>query len=131
MEWAPPVRQKEHADFLLQLEEHRLDEILNDASWMRKLRYDYEQLRVFKRVLRHALALREMDLEQEILQRVQAASELQVAPKMSPVGGLWDEEDEEKANAAGDDASLGSSSEGSLHDLRMRRMQFFTQQSTV
>lgn len=117
---------------MLQLEEHRLDEILNDASWMRKLRYDYEQLRVFKRVLRHALALREMDLEQEILQRVQAASEhLQVAPKMSPVGGLWDEEDEEKANAAGDDASLGSSSEGSLHDLRMRRMQFFTQQSTV
>ena len=115
---------------MLQLEEHRLDEILNDASWMRKLRYDYEQLRVFKRVLRHALALREMDLEQEILQRVQAASELQVAPKMSPVGGLWDEEDEQKANAAGDDASLGSSSEGSLHDLRMRRMQFFTQSSS-
>ena len=107
---------------MLQLEEHRLDEILNDASWMRKLRYDYEQLRVFKRVLKHALALREMDLEQEILERV-----MPVAPKMSPVGGLWDDEDEQKQNAAGDDASLGSSSEGSLQDLRMRRMQFFTQ----
>ena len=122
MEWAPSATERGHLAFRLQLEEQRLDEILSDAEWMQSLRHDYEQLRVFKRVLKHALALREMDLEQEILERV-----MPVAPKKSPVGGLWDDEDEQKQNAAGDDASLGSSSEGSLHDLRMRRMQFFTQ----
>ena len=122
MEWAPPVSQKDHANFLLRLEEQRLDEILNDVSWMKRLRHDYKQLRVFKNVLKHVLAIRKMDLEQEILKRV-----MPVAPKMSPAGGLWDEEDDQKC--AGDDASLESSSEGSLHDLRTRRMQFFNQSS--
>ena len=125
MEWAPSAAERDHLAFRLRLEEQRLDEILDDVEWMKRLRYDYEQLRVFKKVLQHALAVRKMDLEQEILRRV-----MPVAPKMSPVGGLWDDEDEQKQNAAGDDASLGSSSEGSLQDLRMRRMQFFTQQSS-
>ena len=117
MDWAPTIHQKDHGDFLLRLEEQRLDEILSDVEWMKKLRHDYRQLRVFKRVLKHVLAVRGMDLEQEILRRV--------APKMSPVGGMWDEEDDEKC--AGDDASFGTSSEGSLADLRSKRLQFFTQ----
>ena len=81
MDWVSPV-QTEHADFLLRLEEQRLDEILSDGDWMKRLRHDYKQLRVFKRVLRHTLAVRGLDLEQENLKRV--------APKMRPVGGVWD-----------------------------------------
>ena len=123
MDWVSPVSQTDHAEFLLRLEEQRLDEILSDVDWMKRLRHDYKQLRVFKRVLKHVLAVRGMDLEQEILERVAPAT-----PKMSPVGGLWDEEDDQKC--AGDDASLGTSSEGSLADLRSKRMQFFTQQSS-
>jgi hypothetical protein len=121
MEWAPPCREQDHIAFRLRLEEQRLDEILNDGAWQQRLRHDYKSLRVFKRALRHVLAVRCLDLEQEILKRA-----MPVVPKVSPVGGLWDDEDDQKC--AGDDASL-TSSEGSLGDLRMKRLQFFTQGS--
>ena len=117
MQWGPSVEQANHADFMLRLEEQRLDEILNDGAWQQRLRHDYKSLRVFKRTLRHVLAVRGLDLEQEILKRA-----MPVVPKVSPVGGLWDDEDDQKC--AGDDASL-TSSEGSLGDLRMKRLQFF------
>ena len=119
MEWAPPCREQDHIDFRLRLEEQRLDEILNDGAWQQSLRHDYEQLRVFKHALKHVLALRGLDLEQEILKRARPA-----VPKASPVGGIWDEEDDQKC--AGDDESLGTSSEGSLHDLRAKRLQFYS-----
>ena len=116
MQWGPSVEQANHADFMLRLEEQRLDEILNDGAWQQRLRHDYKSLRVFKRALRHVLAVRCLDLEQEILKRARPA-----VPKVSHVGGIWDEEDDQKC--AGDDASL--TSEGSLGDLRMKRLQFF------
>ena len=121
MEWAPPCREQDGvgAAFRLRLEEQRLDEILNDGAWQQRLRHDYKSLRVFKRALRHVLAVRGLDLEQEILKRA-----MPVVPRVSPVGG--DDEDDQKC--AGDDASL-TSSEGSLGDLRMKRLQFFTQGS--
>jgi len=110
MQWGPSVEQANHADFMLRLEEQRLDEILNDCSWQQRLRHDYKSLRVFKRTLRHVLAARGLDLEQEILKRARPA-----VPKVY-------EEDDQKC--AGDDASL--TSEGSLGDLRAKRLQFFT-----
>ena len=110
MQWGPSVEQANHADFMLRLEEQRLDEILNDCSWQQRLRHDYKSLRVFKRALRHVLAARGLDLEQEILKRARPA-----VPKVY-------EEDDQKC--AGDDASL--TSEGSLGDLRAKRLQFFT-----
>ena len=109
MEWAPPCREQDHIAFRLRLEEQRLDEILNDCSWQQRLRHDYKSLRVFKRTLRHVLAARGLDLEQEILKRARPA-----VPKVY-------EEDDQKC--AGDDASL--TSEGSLGDLRAKRLQFF------
>ena len=108
MQWGPSVEQANHADFMLRLEEQRLDEILNDCSWQQRLRHDYKSLRVFKRALRHVLAARGLDLEQEILKRARPA-----VPKVY--------EDDQKC--AGDDASL--TSEGSLGDLRAKRLQFF------
>lgn len=109
MQWGPSVEQANHADFMLRLEEQRLDEILNDCSWQQRLRHDYKSLRVFKRALRHVLAARGLDLEQEILKRARPA-----------VPNVYEEDDQK---CAGDDASL--TSEGSLGDLRAKRLQFF------
>ena len=116
MDWGLD-RDEQHLRFRLQLEGTRLDQIFADKKWMQELRHNYDQLQNFKQALRHILAFRDLDLEQEIIDRStpKPPKPTTPTPKMSPAGGSWDAEDDEKqggtpASHAHDDSCTSSCS---------------------
>ena len=101
-EWGDK-NERAHINFRVALEGVRLDRILGDKEDLQRLRHDYAALKKEMKILRYVLEHRGIDLEQEVIDRT--------TPKVSPKGGTWDEEDEEKhaySTAARDDSSLSS-----------------------
>ena len=96
MEWGAE-KDEAHLQFRLRLEGNRLEEIFADKDWMQILRHNYDRLQTLKSSLRHVLAFRDIDLEQEIINRsTPRVPPPPPTPKPSPAGGTWDEEDDEK-----------------------------------
>ena len=129
MEWSQTNAEQAHAVFRFRLEAQVLDQIFDNEELMRDLRHNYERLKTFKTALKNVLAAKGLDLEKEIIKRTMPKVPLPPVPriKISPVGGVWDEEDDQKQNGAADDASsCGSAdSHGSLVELRNKRLLFF------
>ena len=112
MEWGLD-REESILRFRLRLEGSRLDEIFADKLWMKDLRHNYDGLQSLKSALRHILAFRDIDLEQEIIDRTTPKIPPPPPPKkISPAGGTWDEEDDEKhrETPAHDDSCASSTS---------------------
>ena len=113
-----------HFNFRVALEGVRLDRILGDKDELQRLRHNYAALTYEINLLKHVLKHRGIDLEQEVIDRT-----VPTVPKVqrsSPMGGEWDEEDEEKqggiqvANAR-DDSSLDSCSSGPIDPVKALR----------
>ena len=97
-----------HINFRVSLEGARLDYLLGSKEELQRLRHDYASLTYETKLLKYVLKHRGIDLEQEVIDRTMP----KCMPKMSPQGGEWDEEDEEKQapgkDPARDDSSLSS-----------------------
>ena len=107
MEWSQTNAERAHAVFRFRLEAQVLDQIFDNEELMRDLRHNYERLKTFKSALKNVLAAKGLDLEKEIIKRTMPKVPLPPVPriKISPVGGVWDEEDDQKQNGAADDGS--------------------------
>ena len=132
MEWSQTNAERAHAVFRFRLEAQVLDQIFDNEELMRDLRHNYERLKTFKTALKNVLAAKGLDLEKEIIKRTMPKVPLPPVPriKISPVGGVWDEEDDQKQNGAADDGTASScgsadSHGSSLVELRNKRLLFF------
>ena len=119
-----------HINFRVALEGVRLDNILGDQDELQRLRHDYEALTYETKLLKYVLKHREMDLAQEVIDRTTPT--VPCMPKVSPKGGVWDEEDDEKQapgkDPARDDSSLSSVESGPIDPvaaLRAKRLARF------
>ena len=81
-----------HINFRVSLEGARLDYLLGSKEELQRLRHDYASLTYETKLLKYVLKHRGIDLEQEVIDRAVP----KCMPKMSPKGGEWDEEDDEK-----------------------------------
>ena len=108
MEWDLD-RDQIHLQFRLRLEGSRLDEIFADKQWMKNLRHNYDGLQSLKSSLRHILAFRDIDLEQEIIDRTTPKIPPPPTPKkISPA-----EDDEKHRETPAHDDSCASSTSSS------------------
>ena len=130
MEWSQTNAEQAHAVFRFRLEAQVLDQIFDNEELMRDLRHNYERLKTFKSAIKNVLASKGLDLEEEIIKRTMPKVPPVPGIKISPVGGVWDEEDDQKQNGAADDgtaSSCSADSDASLVELRNKRLLFFKQ----
>ena len=75
MSW-DDTRALEHHKFRLQLENPALDQLLNNETLLRVIRYDNDRLRGYEKMLAHALKARSMCLANEVYQRTKAMTKI-------------------------------------------------------